>query len=264
MIKCDYAPCNIELSDTNIKNFILDSVNENFSGFYCSHDHAGFDIIKNVFSNPSAFLAKATQELNINVPANANANSENTATIVSPQNQNNIIPVDLDLDLVTNVNNQIANGNIAPAVIMQPILNESDVKDKISKLNVNMTNLVESILNVSSTSEFPLGKNVVPDAFMQDGVLVERYTFSLYSISPSFTFNITYSPEFMSLVFANDSYNFKIVELDKIFSDIPLTASSLYTKIQSIIKDANGIVDQEVLVIEEPDIETILEEVDTF
>lgn len=258
MIKCDYAPCNIELSDTNIKNFILDSVNENFSGFYCSHEHAGFDIIKNIFSNPAAFLAKATQELNINIPANTNVDSENTIP------ENAINSVDLDLDLVTNVNNQIANGNLAPAVTMQPILNESVVKDKISKLNINMTNLVENILNVSSTSQFPLGKNVVPDAFMQDGVLVERYTFSLYSISPSFTFNITYSPEFMSLVFANDSYNFKIVELDKIFSDIPLTASSLYTKIESIIKDANGIIDQEVPVIEEPNIDTILEEVDTF
>lgn len=244
MIKCDYAPCKAELSETTIKNFILDSVNENFSGFYCSHEHAGFDIIKNVFSDSNAFMTKAINELGLNnVPAN---------TIVGEQalpNVPNFNPEpapagDLDLDLITNVNQQVANGGaMANVVAMQPVQNEQLIKEDINKLNQNMDSLIEKILTISSTGEYGLGKNVVPDAFMYKGVLVERYIFSLYSISPSFTFNITYSPEFVSFVFSNDSYNFKIVELNKIFDDKQLSANSLYTRIVSIIKDANGIVD---------------------
>jgi hypothetical protein len=262
MIKCDYAPCKMELSETTIKNFILDSVNENFSGFYCSHEHAGFDIIKNVFSDSNAFMTKAITELGLNTDA-AVANTITAGPVILTPNivPENIPVGDLDLDLITNVNQQVNNGGaMTDVVAMQPVQNEQIIKEDISKLNENMNSLIEKILTISSTGEYGLGKNVVPDAFMYKGVLVERYIFSLYSISPSFTFNITYSPEFVSFVFSNDSYNFKIVELNKIFDDKELSANSLYTRIVSIIKDANNIVDTVNVVIDvepEPDFEMI-------
>ncbi len=241
-IKCDYAPCSTELSDTTIKNFILDSVNENYAGFYCSNEHAGYDIIKSVFSNPSTFITNAVNELglNINGAAAQAAPNFNNEPVAAP------IPeaIDADLDLITNVNQQAAQGgNLPNTVPMAVVANEQLVKETANKLNADMASLIQNIMTVSSTNSFPLGKNVVPDSYVADGVVLERMIYSIYSIDPSFTFNVVYEKNFISFMFADDMYNFKITELDKVFNDVQLTATSLYKKIESIIKDVNGIVD---------------------
>lgn len=245
MIKCDYAPCGKELTDTTIKNFILDSVNENYAGYYCSHEHAGIDIIKSVFPNPSTFVVKAIAELNLSVDGvtvNAGAqeagNFNNGPAAVQAQPA-----VDADLDLITNVNQQVANGTMGATVPMAVIANEQLIKEASVKLNANMASLIDNMMTVSSTGMFPLGKNSMPDSYQSDGVVLERMIYSVYSVDPSFTFNVVYEKSFISFMFADDGYNFKLTELDKVFTDVQLTASSLYTKIESIIKMINNIPD---------------------
>lgn len=246
-IKCNYSSCNVELTEENIKNFLLDSIGENYSGFYCSDEHFGFDVIKNIFPNSSSFVEKAIAQLNLTVNGQTPIVEAAVPTELATGNQltqqtpQATPAIDSDLDLINQANDGVGNGVVTPAVIATvPVVDESNVLQQCMKLNSDMANLVQSLVQVASNSKYPLGLNPMEDSYNYKGITVPRTMYSFYVVDPSFTFNLVYSPEFVSLIFANDSYNFTIKEMDKLFQDVAVTATSLQKKIEAIINQETG------------------------